>query len=289
MKKFLLFLLLFSLNSFGAEPIKVVVLDTGFKTNTKYKIPLCENFHYDATNAQAKASNIPPTDTHGHGTHIVGVINQFAQNLSFTKALPISVNVENVEKIKNINPIGYCFVIVKYYNEKTIDAVKSWARGLKHIQTIPGKLIINLSGGGDAPLKLETNFIKSMLSKNNKIVAAMGNGNNTSSYYPASEYGVTAVGAMEVTPYLREDKNALLINKIFINEKSIFVYKARYSNYGHSKIVWRFGDLYSGGLNDDIVLMRGTSQATAMQTGLELNSVLKTRRNNELSANSREN
>jgi hypothetical protein len=273
MKRLLLFLLLFSLNSFGAEPIKIVVLDTGFKANAKYKIPLCKNYHYDATNSQAKASNIPPMDIHGHGTHIVGVINQFAQNLPLTKVFPMSMNVENLEKIKNVNPTGYCFVIVKYYNN-SIQGEEGWAKSLNYIETIPGKLIINISGGGSDPINREKEFVKRTLKKGNKIISAIGNDKQKGSYYPASEYGVTAVGAMEVTFFERKSQEEILISKIYINKMPVFVYKSKYSNYGHSKIIWRFGHLYSGGLNDDIVLMRGTSQATAMQTGLEINKLL---------------
>jgi len=268
------FLILLSSVCFGAEPIKVVVLDTGFKYNKNYNIPLCNNYHYDATQEFSYPSAVPPIDRHGHGTHIVGLIHQFAQDLPLTKLLPVRTNGENLKKIKDIKGKGYCFVIVKYYNDSTEIKTSYWIKSLKYIETIPGKMLINISGGGTERYNFESNFVKTMLAKNNRIIAAIGNENEKGSdYYPALEPGVTAVGAIDVTSYKRE--KAILINTIFVDKKPVYIYKSRYSNYGHAKILWRFGGLYSGGLNDDIVYMNGTSQATAMETGLALKKLLK--------------
>jgi len=270
MRMFALFLILFSSVCFG-EPIKVVVLDTGFKANKNYTVPLCKGYHLDLTKEGAKPSDIAPLDENGHGTHVVGLINQFAQDLPLTSILPFKTNRNNLAKLNKAVPNGYCFVIVKYYSNNGKNAV-NWAKGLKYIETIPGKLLINLSGGGGERFKTETTYISKILAKNNKVIAAIGNENNDKGYYPAYEPGVTAVGSIDITTYKKE--NVVPISEVFLKNKNIYVYKSNYSNYGVSKIVWRFGALYSGGLNDDIVYMRGTSQATAMETGLVLKEML---------------
>jgi subtilisin family serine protease len=259
----------------AAEPIKIVVLDTGFKQNSYYSIPVCSGYHYDSTQDIFGSTSLVPIDEHGHGTHVVGVINQFILGLPLTKELPQQINLENLDKISKIKKDGYCFVIVKYFTKTNkIPILNSWVKALKHIETIPGKLIINISGGGSDSYEEEKVFVRKMLAKNNRIIAAIGNEySNKLAYYPAKDYGVTAVGSMEITDKKKVDKSMLLSVVEFKNQ-TIYVYKNKYSNYGLSKILWRFGGLYSGGLNDDIVFMYGTSQATAMETGLTVKTML---------------
>jgi subtilisin family serine protease len=283
--------ILFSSFAYGTEDIKVVVVDTGFKENSNYTVPLCSGWHYDATTQVPTQTLNPPLDTHGHGTHIAGIIHQFAQGETLGAGLVFKYTPGSLEKLKSSKKTGYCLVIVKYYNKAGENNAKAWTAALQYIRTIPGNLVVNFSGGGVNRMKAETEFVQEMLKRGNRIIAAAGNENSDMSkapkYYPAMEPGVTAVGAFEFSLYKKANEKPLGESRV-PGGKLMYAYKMQPSNYGSAKIVWRVGELYSGGLNNDIVLMVGTSQAAAMQTGLVVRSMLYQRRADELRTDTRE-
>jgi hypothetical protein len=294
-------LILFSLSSYG-EPLKVVVLDTGFKENSMFNIPLCPDYHYDATAEEPVKSKVPPTDNHGHGTHVVSNIHQYAHNLNVGYPGMTPFNRKNLDLLKVDAPMDYCFVIVKYFDSVKPESTLTvpWKESeydvaLRYIETIPGQKIINISGGGEERNDVEVAFVKKMHEQNSQIIAAAGNENSNlgekpkkqtkkqkeeryAKYYPAVEIGVTMVGAYEFSKFKHSDEKELFASE----DKSLYIYKLAQSNYGASKIVWRLGVLYGAGLNNDIAIMKGTSQATSVETGLTIRKILEQRRADEL-------
>ena len=278
-----MFSILLTLVSFAlaGEPVKVIVLDTGYKPNAKFSVPLCPGrVHYDATKRPGTLSYAPPMDTHGHGTHIVSTIFQYAEGAQLTDEWGQLLS-KNISILKLPAAQGYCFIIVKYYTGTEKNSAKNWIRAQKYIKNLKPPFILNLSGGGPDRLEEEAIFVRQLLSKGNTIVAAVGNDSqnlteNGKTYYPAMEPGVTAVGAFYITKKKLDTQKPISSLKVRgKSEEYVYVYPSDFSNYGLKKIVWGFGSLYGAGLNDDIVNMSGTSQATAMRTGLIVRSKLK--------------
>lgn len=123
------------LMSLASAQIRVAVLDTGFDQHLQNQIPLCEGLLKPAQH-----------DKNGHGTNIVGLIQQKAGDT------------------------GYCFLIynvipghVKLSIAALRDAIDKKAD------------IINYSGGGALQNKQETLLIKEHLDKGRVFVASAGN------------------------------------------------------------------------------------------------------------------
>lgn len=144
------------------RPLKIAVVDTGLDRNDpRFSDVLCKMGHRNF----ADGSN-NTYDTHGHGTHVAGLIKKHAGNS------------------------GYCLVILKYYDEKangsknldnSIQAFK-WAAQI-------GIDIVNFSGGGPSASAKEREAIGSAY--NTIFVVAAGNEsenimNPSARYYPAS-------------------------------------------------------------------------------------------------------
>lgn len=150
-----------------AKTIKVAVIDSGFDTASTWsdlqslgivRPRLCEDGHKNFTKD-------PDGDLNGHGTHIAGLIAQYAEDSD------------------------YCLVIYKYVSRKEEDlsikySNKSFRAAIDHKVNI-----INYSGGGRLENKKECSLVKEALDKGIIIVAAAGNNNEDISkvpFYPAS-------------------------------------------------------------------------------------------------------
>ncbi|MCB0412339.1 MAG: S8 family serine peptidase [Bdellovibrionales bacterium] len=173
-------------------------------------------------------------DTHGHGTHVLGIIDQV---LSTSHTQPSEVQ----------------FMILKYYDTKldpartlqlTVEAVEYAVRNGAHI--------INYSGGGLSPNPAERQAIKRAEAAGVLLVAAAGNDGMSTDirgYYPASYpfSNILAVGG--ITSNLRRVPS---------------------SNFGlHSVSLSAPGDKIESLLpNGKKGEMTGTSQATAYATGI---------------------
>lgn len=157
MNKLILLLSLFgSLNSNAL--IKVAVIDTGFDFNSKWTTQpkLCTTGHKDFTGTGIQ-------DTHGHGTHIAGLIAKYAKDSD------------------------YCLIILKFWDkssnigvQSTIDAFK-WAVDLKVDY-------INYSAGGTEFNRQERDAVLNALNANITVVVAAGNEGKSydkQAYYPA--------------------------------------------------------------------------------------------------------
>lgn len=118
--------------------VRVVIIDSGLDLNDpRFDGVLCKKGHKDLT---GRGLN----DVNGHGTHIAGLIQQYAGSR------------------------GYCLIIVKSYHESDlayVDAYK-YAFSLK-----PD--VINVSLNGDGYYKIEEKLLRK--NPNVKLVAAAGN------------------------------------------------------------------------------------------------------------------
>lgn len=133
---------------------RIAVIDTGFDSKYTGKVNLCSSGHKDFTGTGIQ-------DTHGHGTHVAGLIAQ--------------------------NALDYCLVIIKFY-DKNSNSFKSSISALKWAiaQDVD---IINYSAGGTEPNELERKYVVQALDKGILVVAAAGNEASNlavTAYYPAA-------------------------------------------------------------------------------------------------------
>lgn len=208
-----LLLSLFSLQSLAdckKVPVKIAVLDTGFGYKNKgHEAKLCrfghKDFSFDRQFTKDYATIAPlPLDTHGHGTNIIGIIDEYAKKAH----------------------INYCIVVIKYYSNGQSGQENLWAT-LKAIQYASniGVDFINYSGGGPEKISLEYSLIKKFIDKGGKFVAAAGNDNHSldipqNAYYPAME-----------------DKRIIVVG----NSDKDGV-KSKTSNYGNVVKRWEVGE-----------------------------------------------
>ncbi len=122
-----------------------------------------------------------PTDDHGHGTNVTGIIGAIGNN-----------------------NIGYAGVTqnCKLMTCQVLDTAGrgfySWWISAIYYSVDNGADIINMSLGGTASSLSMTNAVNYALVNNVLIVASMGNRNNAVLEYPAAIPGVFAVGATDV-------------------------------------------------------------------------------------------
>lgn len=170
----LLALSLFAVASSVSQPVKVAILDTGLDlSDRRFSSTLCSDGHTDLTHTTIK-------DTNGHGTHIAGLIQQYAKNSN------------------------YCLIIVKYWDDNSDQEthVKLFQEGLRYASTVAN--YVNISGGGPEYNTSEREVILSH-PEVTYILAAGNNSSNIdkkdSSFYPASYnlHNTQVVGALTDT------------------------------------------------------------------------------------------
>jgi subtilisin family serine protease len=146
-------------------------------------IALCKyghrNFTSDLDTKKVGATVDPiPTDSHGHGTNIAGLIQQYAGN-------------------KN-----YCMVILRYYSPRAINDnnLKNTVDAINYATNIGAKYINYSGGGGESSLE-ERAAVKRFLDKGGRFIAAAGNEKaniDSHPYYPAmDDRRVVKVGSVE--------------------------------------------------------------------------------------------
>lgn len=170
----------------------VAVIDTGFGYEnrgldlnnlvTKNEAKLCKTGHKDFTNDNSFVKNqeliTVPTDCHGHGTNIVGVINNHAGHNS-----------------------DYCLVILKFWsNHFNINTSESTIKAIQYAIEI-GADVINYSGTGTVYSKKEADLVKTFINEGGFFVAAAGNENKElkdQPTYPAMDDNrVIVVGGLD--------------------------------------------------------------------------------------------
>lgn len=207
------------------KTLRVAVIDTGLDlTDTRLNSRLCANSSQDFTDTGL-------TDRAGHGTNIVGII-------------------ENRAKDAN-----YCIVMLKFY-DKIIGKREDYLGALKEAVN-QNSDIVNMSLAGYDFDETEKNLVCNH--PQIKFVVAAGNDSKDlakNPVYPASYNckNEIIVGALGPEYY-----GALVVDG---------QPKAWFSNWGDIVDVWENGtDVYAPAPNDQIIAMSGTSQATASITG----------------------
>lgn len=135
---------------------QVVVLDTGLDiTDPRFSAHICPDMSKDFTETDID-------DRLGHGTHVAGLIDQYAGDSN------------------------YCLIVIKYTNE-FFGNMNSYRRAIKYLETISFN-ILNFSGGGENYEEDEDLLIK-YYHPNSLFFVAAGNEHqdlNKYPYYPAS-------------------------------------------------------------------------------------------------------
>lgn len=225
------------------KKIIVAVIDTGISDDFAKSSVLCPKGSEDFT-----GTNL--TDRHGHGTHIAGLIDQYAKNIFLD-------HYHSPKAISNIKA-NYCIVALKYYDTKYTPNQDLQLQEIHALRkAIDLKVdIINISGGGTGKSDLECKLVEEALKKGIKLVFAAGNENSDIDmhpYYPAAcDKRITVVG-----------------------NKSESLSRSPSSNYGSKVNAWEVGEnLLSYESNDAASYMTGTSQATAVKTGKLVRSLM---------------
>jgi subtilisin family serine protease len=224
--------------------IKIAVIDTGIADSLRYSPMICETGSKDFTDTGL-------TDHHGHGTHIAGLIDQYAKN----KFLGYGVYPKTIANMK----ANFCIVVLKYY-----DPTKPYNNNLESMKkairaAIDEKVdFINISGGGTDSSSEEKALVEEALNKGITLVFAAGNEKSDidqagKHYYPAYY-----------------DKRIVVVGNKEESGK-----RAPTSNYGSTVKVWEFGtNARSYSSAEGQAFMTGTSQATAIKTGKMVRELL---------------
>lgn len=224
--------------------VKVAVIDTGLDKDLMLKSWVCPYGHKDFTDTGLN-------DNHGHGTHISGIIDQYAKNFIFGFKRP-PIEIDNIKA-------DYCQIIIKYYDPKAtgVDNLQNTIKAFEW--AIAQRVdIINYSGGGTEPSKAEKAVVLKALNKGIKVVAAAGNERSDidkHKYYPAMY-----------------DKRIFIVGNL-VDSKTREV--AASSNRGRSVNTWELGtNILSRLPGSHFGYMTGTSQATAIKSGKLVNEML---------------
>jgi len=263
MKFFIFLAFLFTLKTFAKNQIVVAVIDTGIDLShdcLKNSLQINTNeipnngidddkngFIDDVYGWNFIDNNNDLSDSNGHGTHVSGLI---------TSTCFINKNLKNSSADIKILPI-------KYYDSKKTPS-EIFDASLKAIDyAIRMKVdIINFSGGGYQPYRLEKNLIQKAQEKNIIFIASAGNdksNNDVLPFYPASYplNNIISVAAVDESLKLPKFSN--------FGKKSVMV-AAHGTNIISTLPYNKFGR------------MSGTSQATALvsnKVALELLRVKK--------------
>ena len=233
-----------------SKTLVVAVIDTGIDAQAFNRHVLCKTGHKDFTGTGIQ-------DRHGHGTHISGLIDQYAKSIFLGKD-------KNYKERFAKEQINYCQVILKFFDtdsskstvnapKAVVDAIK-WATKL-HVD------VINYSGGGQEPSLEERAAVMDALKQGITIVAAAGNEHDYlddqhHSYYPAMY-----------------DKRIIAVG----NWQNDTLGRSPSSNWGPRVNAWEVGTnviSFCPG-KDSYCYMSGTSQATAVRTGKIVRKMLK--------------
>lgn len=234
------------------KKVKVAIIDTGIDFNNKYlknnistiigKTSI-NNFGVDFSNYNMnKEMEITrtPNDTHGHGTHIAGII-------------------------KDINP-NIEIIALKYYNKNNngVQSLNSSLKALKYAIDMNVD-IINYSGGGPSSSQEEAKLIKEAEEKGILLISAAGNdGKNIDCDYKDLNNKYLRLNCGEYFPANYNYRNIIsvgaLANKSSLNASS---------NWGVNSVDvvapgYEISSTHLGGFKK----MTGTSQATAFVTGV---------------------
>ncbi|MEN9724065.1 MAG: hypothetical protein RJB38_2051 [Pseudomonadota bacterium] len=227
----------------GSSSVIVAVIDTGI--DSKHPALTANLWRDPAISEKAVygwnfVTNEPnPTDDHGHGTHVAGIIGAVTQP---------EIGVSGVAQKVSI-------MAIKYYSEKNPGAVnlKNTVRAIDYAVE-HGAKIINYSGGGPEFSEEEYLAIRRAEAKGVLFVSAAGNERKNTdlveNYYFPSAYGLSNIISVAATD---------VSNKLIAS-----------SNWGKKKVeIAAPGEgIFSTLPGGRYGTMTGTSQATAFVSGV---------------------
>jgi hypothetical protein len=194
--------------------IRIAVIDTGFGySGIKKDTKLCGIGHTDFSKDHnfiymRPLSNLIPKDTVGHGTNIVGII-------------------ENYAKKSNVD---YCIVILKFYSKDQTDKqnLKASIAAIQFATELKADFI-NYSGGGPSENAEEGRAVRKFLDQGGKFIAAAGNdgeeiGTGDTDFYPAMY-----------------DKRIVVVGNL-----DKYGVRSKTSNYGRFVNRWEMGEDVTG-------------------------------------------
>jgi thermitase len=228
----------------GSKNVVVAVIDTGIDAThpdlkpNLWKAPIrSTTYGWDFVTDRAN-----PSDVHGHGTHIAGIIGAIANPKTGTAGVAQEVQI----------------MPIRYYSESAPGSV-NLANTIKalHYAIDNGARIINYSGGGPEFSKEEFEAMKKAESRGILIVAAAGNeGQNTdlenNRYYPAA---YESKGLRNIITVASVDADGRLLNSSNYGVKSVDI-----AAPGEGILSTIPGKKYGK--------LTGTSQATAFVSGV---------------------
>jgi major intracellular serine protease len=190
-------------------------------------------------------------DTMGHGTHISGLIDQYAKHIFLSEETDIAALLSK--------EVEYCQVILKIYDikPKNTNILKNELDALRYAISIKVD-VINISGGGTDSSPEEIALTKKALDLGIKIVAAAGNNHSditlpNNHYYPACN-----------------DPRILVVGNIDSDNKRV-----PSSNYGDTVTSWEIGiNVLSLTDATHLAMMTGSSQACAIKSGKLVHEML---------------
>lgn len=217
------------------KDIIVAVVDTGIEFNHPY---LAKNLYVPngtvgpsnyGVDFSKKTKNSVPKDTHGHGTHVSGIVRSIFPEVKI--------------------------LALKYYNPQASGQanLESTIKALEYAvdQNVD---IINYSGGGPEPSAIELAILRKAEKKGILVIAAAGNEKSNidlkkNAYYPAS-YGLSNI----ITVGAHNESNQIISSSNW-GSKSVDIAAPGYR-------------IKSSIPNNGAGYMTGTSQATAFVTGV---------------------
>lgn len=219
-------MILFLVSLALAETTKVAVIDTGLNLSDNRFTHLCVTGHKDFTSTSIN-------DVHGHGTHVYGLIQQYAGN-------------------KN-----YCVLIYKYYSDRNNEEQNLKNEILSIREAIKnGAKIINFSAGGNSFSKKEYSIIR--YHPEIAFVVASGNdGIDLDSNKEDNQYFPTSYALHDF--YVEGKEYKKLKNILVVGGKE-------YTNFSKSMYIENSIDVLSFGIEGN-KKMSGSSMSTAIHTG----------------------
>lgn len=220
-----------------SKQVKVAVLDTGIDPEMLERKEYCKDGHKDFTGTGIQ-------DDIGHGTHISGLVDQYAKHaVLISEVKPLELRERKV---------NYCQIILKYYSAtgsdvmNLVNTVKALRWAIDHDVDI-----INYSGGGILPNSEEKALIIEALDKGIKVVASAGNERSDLAkrpFYPAMY-----------------DSRIYIVGNGVDNKVTN---RAPSSNYGVAVNTWEKGENILSTLpHGQYGFMTGTSQSAAIKSG----------------------
>lgn len=223
--------------------VVVAVIDTGIDESLLTSPILCKTGHKDFTGLGLK-------DNHGHGTHIAGIIEQYAKGMVLDKHTPLELDKAKAD---------FCIIVIKYFDPKAPNqnnlknTIKAFEWAIAQNVTL-----INYSGGGTSSDNDEKKVVLKALNMGIKFVAAAGNERSDIDKFP-------------YYPAMYDSRIIRVGNLVDSKVRTI----ASSSNYGKSINTWEVGTGVLSRLpGKTFGTMTGTSQACAVKSGKIVNELL---------------